>query len=56
MNKQEIVSLLKEPSTYAGFAAIALAFGVGAEQFTAVSTGLAAIFGALAAFLPEAKK
>lgn len=56
MNKQKIISLLKEPSTYAGFAVIALAFGVGAEQFTAVSTGLATIFGAIAAFLPEKKE
>lgn len=53
MNK--IIEMLKEPSTYAGFAALALTLGVTNEEFTAYTTAAATIFGLIAAVLPEKK-
>jgi hypothetical protein len=32
-----LVNRLKEPSTYAGFAGIALAFGLSSEEWSAIS-------------------
>jgi hypothetical protein len=50
-----IVARLKEPSTYAGFAGIALAVGVSAPLFTAVTTFVAAAAGLVAVFVAEKK-
>jgi hypothetical protein len=49
-----IVTRLKEPSTYAGFAGLALAVGVSAPLYTAVTTFVAAA-AALAAVLMAEK-
>ena len=48
-----IVSRLKEPSTYAGFSGLALAFGMSAEEWSAVYTAVAAVAGVVAMFLVE---
>jgi len=52
MNKAKLFSLLREPSTYAGIAAIVIsAFGLDSfspEQITGILAGIAGIF------LPEA--
>ena len=54
MNKDKLFSLLREPSTYAGLAAVVIsAFGLDAfspEQITGILAGIAGIF------LPEVKK
>lgn len=50
-----IVARLKEPSTYAGFAGIALAVGISAPLFTAVTTFMAAAAGLIAIFVAENK-
>ena len=54
MNKKKLYSLLKEPSTYAGLAAIIIGtFGLDAfsvEQITTIIAGLAGVA------LPEVKK
>ena len=49
-----LVSRLKEPSTYAGFSGIALAFGLSAEEWGTVHTAIAALAGVAAMFLSEA--
>lgn len=49
-----LVGRLKEPSTYAGFSGIALAFGLSAEEWSTVYTAAAAIAGVAAMFLSEA--
>jgi len=48
-----LVSRLKEPSTYAGFAGIALALGLSSEEWSAIATALAGIAGVAAMFLVE---
>lgn len=48
-----IVSRLKEPSTYAGFAGLALAFGLSDTEWAAVSTAAASLAGVVAVFLAE---
>jgi len=49
-----LVNRLKEPSTYAGFAGIALAFGLSDAEWTTVSTAVAGLAGVVAMFLSEA--
>ena len=48
-----LVSRLKEPSTYAGFSGIALAFGLTAEEWNTVYTAAAGLAGVAAMFLSE---
>jgi hypothetical protein len=43
----------KEPSTYAGLASIAAAFGVSQPVYAAVTTAIAALAGVVAIFLKE---
>lgn len=52
-----VVNRLKEPSTYAGLAALLPALGltVSPDKFGAISAALAAVFAAVAMFLPERK-
>lgn len=50
-----IVTRLKEPSTYAGFAGLALAVGISAPLYTAVTTFVAAAAGLVAVFVAEKK-
>jgi uncharacterized membrane protein YuzA (DUF378 family) len=47
---------LKEPSTYAGFSAIALTFGLSDTQWAAISTAVAGLAGVAAVFLSETPK
>ena len=49
-----LLNRLKEPSTYAGFAGLALAFGLTDVQWTAVSAAVAGLAGVAAVFLSEA--
>jgi hypothetical protein len=48
-----VLSRLREPSTYAGLAGLALAVGIGAEQWAAISTAVAGIAGVVAMFLSD---
>jgi len=48
-----IADRLKEPSTYAGFAAIAAAFGVSIDMYQAAAGALVGIFGLIAVLLRE---
>ena len=48
-----LLNRLKEPSTYAGFAGLALAFGLSDTEWAAVSTAVAALAGVAAVFLSE---
>lgn len=47
---------LKEPSTYAGFSALALAFGLSDAQWAAISTAVAGLAGVAAVFLSDTPK
>lgn len=49
-----LVNRLKEPSTYAGLAGLALAFGLSDAQWTAISAAVAGLAGVAAVFLSEA--
>lgn len=49
-----LVSRLKEPSTYAGFAGVALALGLSDAEWTAIASALAGLAGIAAMFLIEA--
>jgi hypothetical protein len=49
-----LVNRLKEPSTYAGFAGIALAFGLSDAEWSAIATAVAGLAGLAAVFLIEA--
>jgi hypothetical protein len=49
-----LVNRLKEPSTYAGFAGIALAFGLSDAEWSAIATAVAGLAGLAAMFLIEA--
>lgn len=51
-----LLARLKEPSTYAGFAGLALAFGLSDVQWVAVSTAVAGLAGVAAVFLSETPK
>jgi hypothetical protein len=48
-----LVDRLKEPSTYAGFAGVALAFGLSDAEWSAIATAAAGIAGVVAMFLAE---
>ena len=51
-----IVNRLKEPSTYAGVASLALALGVTDAQWSAISAAGAGLAGLVAMFLTETPK
>lgn len=51
-----ILGRLKEPSTYAGVASLALAFGLSDVQWAAISTAVAGLAGVAAVFLTETPK
>lgn len=51
-----LLARLKEPSTYAGFAGLALAFGLSDAQWAAISTAVAGLAGVAAVFLSETPK
>lgn len=51
-----VLHRLKEPSTYAGFSALALAFGLSDVQWAAISTAAAGLAGVAAVFLSETPK
>lgn len=53
MNKESLFKALSEPSTYAGLAGLAVAFGLSAEGWEATSTALVAIFSGIAVFMRE---
>lgn len=46
-----IIDILKQPSSYAGLAAIAASFGIAQEEWAHISAVGAAVFGALAFFI-----
>jgi hypothetical protein len=48
-----LLARLKEPSTYAGVAGLALAFGVTDSQWMAISSAVAGLAGVAAVFLSE---
>jgi hypothetical protein len=48
-----ILARLKEPSTYAGFAGLALAVGLSSEQWATISTAVAGLAGVIAMLLAE---
>jgi hypothetical protein len=48
-----IANRLKEPSTYAGFAGMALAFGLSDAEWAAVSTAAAGVAGLIAMLLSD---
>jgi len=48
-----IIARLKEPSTYAGLAGVAAAFGLGTEDWQTISMALAGICGVIAMVLRE---
>ena len=51
-----LVNRLKEPSTYAGVASLALAFGLTDVQWEAISAAIAGLAGLAAVFLMEKPK
>ena len=51
-----VLSRLREPSTYAGLSALALALGVSGELYSAASAALAAVAGLVAVVLGEQAK
>ena len=48
-----LVARLKEPSSYAGLAALLAAYHVSADQSAAIIAGCIALGGLLAVFVPE---
>jgi hypothetical protein len=48
-----LISRLAQPSTYAGFSGLALAFGLSQPQFAAYATAAATLFGLIAVALNE---
>lgn len=50
-----LIERLKEPSTYAGLAGIALIVGINAEQFQEYVSAVAGVFAFVAMFMKEAK-
>jgi len=55
MNLDNIIARLKEPSTYAGLAGLALLVGVTTEQFDLYVNSAAGVFAFIAIFLSEGK-
>lgn len=51
-----IIARLREPSTYAGFSALAIATGLSAEEYQAISGLVAAIAACVAVFVTEKAK
>jgi len=51
-----LLNRLKEPSTYAGFAGLALAFGLSAEEWSTIYTAIAGVAGVVAMLLSDAPK
>jgi uncharacterized membrane protein YuzA (DUF378 family) len=49
-----LLNRLKEPSTYAGFAGVALAFGLSDAEWSVIATAIAGLAGVAAMFLTEA--
>jgi hypothetical protein len=47
---------LREPSTWAGLAALSTIFGVPQNKIEAVSAAVTALFGMAAVFMPERKE
>lgn len=47
-----VVARLKEPSTYAGLAGIALSLGVPASEWSVITNVAVAVFGGLAVVIP----
>jgi hypothetical protein len=52
---EALINRLKEPSTYAGFSGIALALGVSAPLYSAVTTLVAAVAGLAAILMSEVR-
>ncbi len=50
-----VLDRLREPSTFAGFAGLALAFGLSDAQWSAIANGVAGVAGVVAVFLAEKK-
>jgi len=48
-----LLERLKEPSTYAGFAGLALAFGLSGEEWSTIYTAIAGVASVAAMFLVE---
>ena len=48
-----LLDRLKEPSSYAGLAGIALAFGVSSEQWTTIATAITGVAGLVSMLLKE---
>ncbi len=55
MNFEKIISLLSEPSTYAGLAGLSLVLGYAAEDFAVYTNSFAGLFAFVAIFLNEGK-
>ncbi len=53
MNLEALINKLKEPSTWAGFSALALAFGMTGTEWTDISVGMAAVCGVIAVLFKE---
>ena len=51
-----LLTRLKEPSTYAGFAGLALALGISGELYNAVAAAIAGVAGLVAVLLVEKAK
>jgi len=51
-----ILSRMKEPSTYAGFAGIALALGMSGELYNAAAGAIAGIAGLISVLLGEGEQ
>ena len=49
----KLITLLDQPSTWAGFSGLALSLGLTEPQWTAISAAGAAIFGMIAVFKNE---
>tara|TARA_Y100001963_G_scaffold113598_1_gene157375 strand:+ start:369 stop:563 length:195 start_codon:yes stop_codon:yes gene_type:complete len=54
-NMWTLLDRLKEPSTYAGISALAIAFGVSSDQWTTISTALASVAALVSMLLKEKK-
>ena len=52
---KKVFSRMKEPSTWAGLAALSVLFGVDPEKANAVVQGVGVLAGAVAVLLPEVK-
>ena len=54
VNKMDsLIDRLKEPSTYAGLAGVALAVGISADEFAGIAAAIAGFFGFIAAIKGE---